>query len=259
MEYFTTANLEYFMLILVRISAFVFIAPFFSMTNTPVRVKTGLSIFIAFLLYQVVDINTVQYDTEIEYAILIGKEFMVGLLLGYFANICTVILNFSGQIIDMEIGFSMVNLLDPVSKVQTSVTGNFYSYLVMLMLIITNMHHYILTALVDTYTIIPVGELTIRPQMYLVMLQFMVDYFIIGFRIVLPIFASSMLISIVLGILAKIAPQMNMFVIGLQLKVAVGLIILFLVVGLIPNVSEFIFDEMDKMMRLIIRAMTPLN
>lgn len=259
MEYFTVENLEYFMLILVRISAFVFIAPFFSMTNTPVRVKTGLSIFIAFLLYQVVDINTVQYDTEIEFAILIVKEFMVGLLLGYFANICTAILNFAGQIIDMEIGFSMVNLLDPVSKVQTSVTGNYYSYLVMLMLIITNMHHYILTALVDTYTIIPVGELTIRPQMYLVMLQFMVDYFIVGFRIVLPIFASSMLISIVLGILAKIAPQMNMFVIGLQLKVMVGLIILFLIVGLIPNVSEFIFDEMDKMMRLIIRAMTPLN
>ncbi|ROR30781.1 flagellar biosynthetic protein FliR [Mobilisporobacter senegalensis] len=257
MEFFTLQNFEYFLLILVRISAFILVAPFFSMSNTPIRLRTGFSIFLAFLLYQVVDLKTISYQTEIEYGILVLKEFLVGLLLGYFANICTAILNFAGQVIDMEIGLSMVNLFDPVSKSQTSITGNFYMYLVMLMLIITNMHHYILIAFVDTYTIIPVGEGIFRPDMYLIMIQFMVDYFIIGFRIVLPIFASSLLINIILGIMAKIAPQMNMFVIGMQLKIFAGLVVLFLMIGLLPNVSDFVFNEMDKMMKLIIRSMSP--
>lgn len=257
MEFFTLQNFEYFLLILVRISAFVLVAPFFNMTNTPIRIKTGFSIFLAFLLFQVVDLRTISYDTEIQYGILVLKEFMVGLLLGYFANICTAILNFTGQMIDMEIGLSMVNLLDPVSRTQTTITGNFYSNLVMLMLIITNMHHYILIAFVDTYKIIPIGEAIIRPEMYLIMVQFLIDYFIIGFRIVLPVFAASLLINIILGIMAKIAPQMNMFVIGMQLKIFCGLVVLFLMIGLLPNVSDFIFNEMDKMMKLIIRSMSP--
>ncbi len=257
MEYFTVEDLVYFMLILVRISAFMFIAPFFGMTNTPVRLKTGLSVFVAFLLYQTIGTKPLVYDTVIDYGILIGKEFLVGLLIGYFANICSTIINFAGQFIDMEIGLSMINLLDPVSKSQVSITGTFYSNLVMLMLIITNMHHYILRALIDVFAIIPVGEMIIKPRMYLVMVQFMIDYFIIGFRIVLPIFASSTLVAIVLGILAKIAPQMNMFVIGMQIKILVGLVVIFLMIGSIPNVSDFIFQEMDKMMRLVIQVMTP--
>lgn len=257
MEFFTLQNLEYFMLILVRISAFVLAAPFFNMSNTPVRVKVGFSVFFAFLLFQVVDLKGISYETEIEYGILVMKELLVGLLLGYFANICTAILNFAGQVIDMEIGLSMVNILDPVSQMQTTITGNFYMYAVMLMLILTNMHHYILIAFVDTYKIIPIGAAAFRPDMHLVMVQFLVDYFIIGFRIVLPIFASSLLINIILGIMAKIAPAMNMFVIGMQLKIFVGLVVLFLTIGLLPNVSDFIFSEMDKMMKLIIHSMAP--
>lgn len=257
MEYFTIQNLEHFMLILVRISAFIVIAPFFGMTNTPMRLKTGLSVFIAFLLYQVMGDTQIHYETSFQYGILVAKEALVGLLVGYFANICNAILNFAGQMIDMEIGFSMVNILDPVSMIQTTVTGNFYSYLVMLMLIMTNMHHYILLALVDTYKVIPIGTMTLKPDMYLIMLQFMVDYFIIGFRIVLPIFASSMLINIILGIMAKIAPQMNMFVVGMQIKILSGLIVIFIMIGLLPNISDFIFTEMDKMMKLVIHSMSP--
>lgn len=257
MEFFTVENLEYFMLILVRISAFMFVAPFFSMTNTPIRLKAGFSVFIAFVIYQTIGMKPLMYETVIDYGILVGKEFFVGLLVGYFANICSTIISFAGQFIDMEIGLSMINLLDPVSKSQVSITGTFYSNLVMLMLIITSMHHYILRAIIETFQIIPIGGMVIKPGMYLVMVQFMVDYFIIGFRIVLPVFASSTLVAIVLGILAKIAPQMNMFVIGMQIKILVGLAVIFLMIGLIPNVSDFIFQEMDKMMRLIIQSMTP--
>lgn len=257
MDYFTIEDLQFYLLILVRISAFIFIAPFFSMTNTPVKVKTGFSVFVSLILFQVLDMSEVSYSGVIGYGFLVVQEALVGLIIGFFANICNGILSFTGQIIDMEVGFSMVNMFDPVSKIQTTITGNLYTYFVTLMLLVTNMHHYILTALVMAYKIIPVGGAVFRPGMHTIMLRFMTDYFVIGFRIVLPVFAATLLLNIILGILARVAPQMNMFVIGMQLKVFCGLIIIYLIIILIPSVSGFIFREMDAMMQLAIKAMSP--
>ena len=156
---------------------------------------------------------------------------------------------------DMEIGFSMVNELDPTSNIQTTITSNYYSNLIILMMLVTNLHHYLIIALADTFKIIPLGGANIRPSMYLLMLRFMKDYFIIGFRIVLPVFGTILILNSILAILAKVAPQMNMFVIGMQLKVFVGLIVLFLLAGSTPIVSEFIFDEMIYMMKSAIDAL----
>jgi flagellar biosynthetic protein FliR len=76
----------------------------------------------------------------------------------------------------------------------------------------------------------------------------MSDYIIIGFRIILPIFASILLLNAVLGIMAKVSPQMNMFAIGMQLKIIVGLSVIFFTVGMLPDAADFLFTEMKKMM-----------
>ena len=88
------------------------------------------------------------------------------------------------------------------------------------------------------------------------MLEFLKDYVIIGFRIVLPIFCSMLLLNAVLGILAKVSPQLNMFAVGIQLKVLVGLSILFLTVEMMPSVAEMIFDEMERMIVSFMGGMT---
>ena len=84
------------------------------------------------------------------------------------------------------------------------------------------------------------------------MVRYMTDYFIIGFRIVLPIFAAILLVNTILAILAKIAPEMNMFVIGMQMKVLVGLFVMTIVIELVPSVADFIFNEMIDMMKAAI-------
>lgn len=252
---FTVENLEFYLLIIMRMSAFVAVAPFFGTTNVPRKVKAGLSVFLGLMMASMVEYTPLEYVGTIGFAGLVIKEAVAGLLIGYMANLCSYILSFSGQLIDMEIGLSMVNVLDPVAKIQTTITGNFYSYMVMFMLMATNMHYYILSALFDSFKAVPVGKAVYHDSLYEIMLKFLVDYFIIGFRIILPIFAVTLLINIVLGIMAKVAPQMNMFVIGMQLKVMVGLFLLMLIVGTIPKVADFIFTEMKTMMNLIIRAM----
>jgi len=248
----TLLDIEFFFLILVRITGFIYTAPFFSLRNVPIRVKTGLSIFLALIIALTLTNDPPEYIGVIGYAILIVKEAIVGIVLGFFTNIAYHILSFAGQFMDMEIGFSMVSLLDPISMIQTTITSNLYGYLVLLMMMVTNLHHHFLKAIVDSFQIIPIGKAVINPAMYELMLRFMVDYFTIGFRIVLPIFASILLVNTVLGILARIAPEMNMFVIGMQMKVIVGLFVLAFIIELIPSVADFIFNEMITMMKAAI-------
>jgi flagellar biosynthetic protein FliR len=240
----------------VSITAFIFFATFFSLRNVPQKVKLGFSLFFSIILFQTIPVTTIDYQDTIGYAAIVVSEALVGVIIGFFTNISYYILAFSGQMMDMEIGFSMVNELDPASNIRTTITSNFYSYLILLMMMVTNLHHYLIIALVDTFKIIPVGAADIKPSMYLLMLQFMKDYFIIGFRIVLPVFAAALILNSILAILAKVAPQMNMFVIGMQLKVIVGLIVLFILTGLTPSVSDFIFEEMIYMMKSAIEALT---
>ncbi len=189
------------------------------------------------------------YQGVIGFAGLLISEALVGIILGFFTNICYYILAFAGQMMDMEIGFAMVNEFDPVSNIQTTITSNYYSYIVMLIMMVTNLHHYLIIAFADAFKIIPLGGAKFSPSLYLLMIEFIKEYFIIGFRIILPVFAATLILNVILAILAKVAPQMNMFVIGIQLKIFVGLAVLFLVVGLTPRVAEFIFDEMIYMMR----------
>jgi flagellar biosynthetic protein FliR len=252
----TLENIEFYTLILVRISACIAVAPFFNLANIPVKVKLGLSVFLTVLLVQVIKYEPLQYYGTVGYICLVLKEAVSGLLIGYMANICTYIISFAGSIIDMDIGFSMINELNPVTKIETTITGNFYGYLVMLMMIVTNMHYYIIIAIVDSFRLIPIGKAVFTSDLYHIITKFMIDYFVIGFRIVLPVFAATLMVNVILGILAKIAPQMNMFVIGMQLKIFVGLCVLLLVVGTIPTISNFIFDEMKTMTNLILRALS---
>ncbi len=123
---FTYADLEYFLLILVRVSCFVYVAPFFSMSNVPRRVKAGFSIFFAYLIYVSLDRGEVVYNSLLGYAVIVMKEALTGFLVGWGAQICTTVTSFAGSIADMEIGLSMVSLLDPTTKEQATFTGVFY-------------------------------------------------------------------------------------------------------------------------------------
>lgn len=255
---FSIYDLEYFLLILTRVSCFVFIAPFFSMKNTPARVRVGISFFTAMLLYQALTPReAVVYGTVLEYAVIVMKEAVVGLIIGFAANICTSIVNFAGSIADMETGLSMVTLLDPTTRENTSITGVLYQYVLMLMLISTGMYRYLFAALADTFVLIPVNGAVFSGESLLnSMLRFLGDYVIIGFRIVLPVFCSILLLNAVLGIQAKLSPQMNMFAVGIQIKILVGLSVIFFTVELLPGAADFIFQEMKSMIVSFMEGMT---
>lgn len=256
---FSMNDLEYFLMILVRVASFVFICPFFSMKNVPVRVRIALSVFVALLLYEAVTpAEGLVYETELEYAILVVKEAIAGILIGFGANICMSILNFAGSIVDMETGLSMAQLMDPNTMEQSSLTGVFYQYIFTMIMIASGMYRYLLGALADTFVLIPVGGIVFhRDVMLTAIVKFLSDYIIIGFRIVLPVFCVILLLNAILGVLAKVSPQMNMFAVGIQLKILVGLGVLFLTVQMMPGAAEFIFTEMKTVIANFVEAISP--
>ena len=245
----TLQQLEFFLMIVVRMAGFIYTAPFFGLRNVPLRVKTGLTMAMAVIMFYVLPYEPLEYVGVIGFALLVVEETLAGLILGFVANICYQILAFSGQILDMEIGFSMVNEMDPVTSAQVTVSGNMYSYAVMLMMMITYMHHYLLDALIDTYTLVPIGKAAINPMIYSVVVELIGQYFVLGFRIVLPVFAAMLIVNSVLAILARVAPQLSMFVIGIQLKVFVGLAVMVVMIKMIPGIASLIFDKMLEVMR----------
>ncbi len=251
----TLLQIEFFFALLVRISGFMWTAPFFGLRNVPFRVKVGFSLAMSIVMFYAIPYEPLEYAGVIGFALIIVKETLTGVILGFVANICYQILAFSGQILDMEIGFSMVNEMDPVTSAQVTVSGNMYSYAVMLMLMVTYMHHFLLDALIDSYKLVPVGGIELNPLIYSVVVKLIADYFVLGFRIVLPIVAAMLIVNSVLAILARVAPQLSMFVIGIQLKVIVGLAVMVVMIRLIPGISEMIFDRMMEAMREAIAYM----
>lgn len=254
---FTYADLEYYLLILVRITCFIYAAPFFSLNGVPRRVKIGFSIFLAYLLYMAVDHNEVVYNTLLGYAVIVMKEALTGFLIGWGAQICTTVVSFAGSIADMEVGLSMVSLMDPTTRQQATFTGVYYQYIFTLFLMITGMYQYLLRALIDSFTLIPINGAVFRSESIVEsLIMFMGDYITMGFRIILPIFCTMILLNAILGVLAKVSPQMNMFAVGMQLKVLTGLGILFLTVRILPSAADYVFVEMKKMIVSFVEGMT---
>lgn len=253
---FSLLDFEYILLILVRIASFVYIAPFYGQKGVPNQAKIGLSFFVAIILYNVVPHPELNYAGVIGYGVAVLKEGITGLLIGFAANICSSIVVFAGNIIDMDIGLSMAQEFNSDMGTQTTVTGDLYYYLIFAMLLATNTHHYILRAVCDSFYVVPIGGAQFEWDSLLVsMTTYMTDLFVIGFRIFLPIFAVMLIMNCVLGIMTKVAPQMNMFSVGIQLKILVGFVILFVVAFLFTNVADMVFDEMKKMVVLIIEGM----
>ena len=253
---FSLNNFEYFLLILVRIVSFVFVAPFFGDSAVPRKVKVGLSLFVAIFMYNIVNKPDLDYTSAVGYSVIVVREVMTGLLIGFAAYICNSIILFAGNIIDMDMGFSMAMEFNPSLNTQSTITGNFYYYLVMLILVASDMHSFILRAVCDSFTVVPIGKAVFDwDHLVLSITKYMGDMFVIGFRIFLPFFACIMILNCVLGIMAKVAPQMNMFSVGMQLKLLVGFAVLFLTIFLVPTVANFIFNEIKTMVVLIIEGL----
>ncbi|MBE5923697.1 MAG: flagellar biosynthetic protein FliR [Lachnospiraceae bacterium] len=252
---FSIYHLEYFLVIVVRVMGAMAFAPIFG--NQPVtrRARLFIGVALSFAIFTVYPYVPLKYTTFWGYTIILVKELVVGLTMGFMANITLTIVQMAGQFIDRELGFSMVSNFDQTFNTETTITAEMYNMLILLIMLCSNMHYFIISALSDSFELIPIGGVVVDTgTLYDVMIKYMVDYFVIAVRISLPITISIMLLNVVLGVLAKTAPQMNMFVIGIQLKIFVGFAILLVTIGFLPNITNYLYEEMQDIVTNVLRS-----
>lgn len=246
-----------FMLIFCRITAFFVVAPVFSSRNVPGTVKIGLSVFVAFLTFSGLGLQPVPIDAV--YLISVIKEVLVGLLLGFIGYMIFTVVQIAGSFIDMQMGLSMANIIDPLTGASSPITGNLKFMVAMLLFLSFNGHHMLLQAIVQSYDWIPLQNDTFS-QMYSgnmseFMLRTFTDSFTLAFQMAAPLVVALFLTDVGLGILARTAPQFNIFVIGMPLKIFIGLILLaFLfpeMLGLFQNMFEEMFKALEKAIAIL--------
>lgn len=252
----STLTLESFLLVLVRIGGFVAVAPLFGHKSINARLRVLIAGCIALTIYSAMDISLPEYETVFEYTMLVIKELAVGLSLGFVANITMSVLAVAGEFIDREIGFTMATEFDPNVGGMVTITAELYDKMVYAVILVTNLHYYILKALAQSFELIPTGHVDINfVSLYTGILSFMGQYFSIGFRIAMPIFLGAMILNVILGVLTKSSPQMNMFSIGMQLKVFMGLLILSIAIMFVPNIATYLMERMQDVLSTIMRGL----
>ena len=251
-------DLEFYLLILMRVASFMVVAPFFSMTNTPQQVKVLFAAFVSMILMGVVPLQQMEYNTVLGFTAIVLKEVATGLIIGFGAMLCNYITAYAGHMVDMQTGLSMTQMFDPMTRESVTITGMIYQYVVFAMMVVSGMYRFILRAIVDSFTLIPVnGAVFHSEELVASVIRFMGTYIVIGFRIVLPVFVVTFMLNSILGVLAKVAPQMNMFAVGVQIKVLVGLSILFFTTTMLGSAADFIFTNMKEMMREFSHGLQP--
>ncbi|MFB9329713.1 flagellar biosynthetic protein FliR [Paenibacillus aurantiacus] len=247
-----------FLLIFCRITSFFVVAPVFSTRTVPTMMKVGLSFIVALLIFLSYGLKqTIVPDAT--YVLAVIREVLAGLLLGYTAYLFFTIIQTAGAFIDLQMGFGMANVIDPLTGVSSPLMGNFKFMVGTLVFLSMNGHHFLLNALLKSYEWIPISnELFARVydgSISEFLLRTFADTFMLALQMSAPLVVAMFLVDAGLGLLAKTAPQYNVFVIGAPMKILIGFLLLAaLMPGLIDlfeNIFTLMFSALEKLFGIV--------
>lgn len=236
-----------FLLVFCRITSFFVVAPVFSSRTFPTTIKIGLAFFVSLIVFLTVGFDT-KVTADATYILAIIREIFAGLLLGYVAYLFFTIVQTAGSFMDMQIGFGIANIVDPISGVSAPMLGNLKFMLMTLVFLSVNGHHYLLSAIMDSYKWVPLDNQLFQIYYSGNITQFLsrtfADTFLLALQISAPIVVAMFLTDFGLALLARTAPQYNVFVIGIPVKIIVGLALLILLLPGFSTLFQMVFDHM---------------
>ncbi len=237
-------RLDYFMLLLFRMTALLISSPIFGRNNVPTYTKIGLCFMMALTIYSSLQPQDIPYIHASEYWLLALKEIIIGLALGFVTNAFFSLMFWAGHMIDMQIGFGMVNIMDVQQNIQVPISGNMLNLMFFLVFFMIDGHLMLVKVLSGTLQTLPLGVVAISPNVAFVALEVFSLVFIIGVKIAMPLIAIGLVLEVAMGIIIRSMPQMNMFVVGIPLKIVIGFLILMIMIPAYTDVSRGIFNNM---------------
>lgn len=230
------------LLIGLRVSGLMLFAPFFGNAVIPSRVKAVLVIAITAALYPVYARHLPAVRPSDWLAVVTG-ETVVGVGMGVATNAVFEAAGMAGQILSVQMGYSLVNILDPLTQVDSTVIALFHHSLAMLIFLQLDVHHWILRAVANSFAYLPPGSATINPMFLHAMLQEVAVVLVLGVQIAAPVLSATLLTDLVLGLLGKASPQMPLMLLGPAVKSMLGVLVLAATVRFWPGLFEKYFSQ----------------
>ncbi len=215
-----------FLLVLLRVSALLMAAPIFGHRNMLGRAKIGLAVMVSLIVFPLVADQGIEIPQGFfPYVFMMVREVLMGLILGFAVLLLFVGIQFAGQLAGLQMGFGIVNVIDPQSTDQVSIIGQFLNILAILLVLSSNGHHIILTGMMNSFDAVPLGgAVELNAGVIHKLIALSAQVFVIAVKISAPVLLALFLVSTAMGILARTVPQMNVFIVGFPLQIGVGLI-----------------------------------
>ena len=245
-----------FLLCLARVIALVAAIPAFAGNQISGRIKIGLAVATALLLFPSMASFTPKVAFTItEFGLLIVNEVLLGLMIGLVAQLIFTAVGFGGTVIGYQMGFAAANIFDPQTTQQLSLMSQFVNILALLAFLSLDIHHYFFKVIVESYHLLPPGFLDFSQGAVQQLMEMTSHMFVLGIKFSAPILALLLIANLVLGILARVFPQLNVFMLSFPLNIGIS----FLVIGLTLNTMFLVlrheFDTMGENILTLLRLL----
>jgi flagellar biosynthetic protein FliR len=212
-------------LVLFRIASMIFAMPVLGGQGMPVRAKITLALLITLIVLPVLPVPAIELN-GFSFITLLGlviHESLLGLMIGFVAQLPVWAAQLAGQLIGLQMGLGIASVLDPESGNQESLPASFMRNCALVLFLVIGGHHVLLESLVESFTLVPAGQIVLNPELMNRGLELGVSVLDIGIRLGAPVMAALLLAEAGLGLVARTVPQMNIFIVGFPLKIALGL------------------------------------
>jgi len=238
-------QLNSFILIFVRTAAMIFFIPFLGARNVPRVFKIGLALLIALILISIVKIDAAIISADLlTLTAGIAGEIIIGFTIGLIAKLVFSAMEMAGELIGFQMGFSIVNVIDPQTSTHVPIIGQFHTILATLIFLTINAHHLFIAAIAESFTLVPPMRLALTNQMFAGIVTLSRDIFVLAIRIGAPVIVALFITNIALAIVSKTMPQMNVMMVGFPITIAGGLLIMVLSLPLFANLVQRAFEGM---------------
>ncbi|WP_069997468.1 flagellar biosynthetic protein FliR [Cellulosilyticum sp. I15G10I2] len=251
-------HIDLFLLIFVRIVFALSFLPVIEESKIPPLAIGGISTCLAYITILTITAPQLEYHpTLLSFTVIIIKECVIGIILGFGVRIFFQVYYFVGTLLGMQGGLGMSMMFDPANSTQVPILGRFYMLAFSAVFILSGGYHWFIKTLVESFQYIPINQVIFRPNIVGTIVDAVSDYWLISFKLAIPVLAVLLIIDCGLGILARTVPQMNMFVIGIPLKMIILFSLLIFTIGLIPVFNDMILEHMINMIMNTLQGMIP--
>lgn len=244
------------LLVLARVSSFFFATPLFSTRSIPRVVKLAISLSVTIIVSMTIPTEQVEPYSLIDFGLMAFREALIGVVLGYSVNIVFLGIQSAGEFVDVFAGLQMSSSYDPITGTNGTFYSNIYNWIATLLFFNMSGHHYLITGIINSFLFIPVGENVLLELNVSVIASLLVKTFYISVQLGFPMAVILFLIDVILGMISRVVPQINVFILGMPIKLAVSaMMFVLMTTGILSGISwgiELVIEMFDTMVKSII-------